>query len=108
MTFIVISVILNAIAQLFMKIASNRELTLKASFTNLPLWVAGGLYLFSILFWLKGLSGVPLSKAYPFQSLGYILVFSASFALFGERITPFQVLALLIICTGITILGFSN
>jgi multidrug transporter EmrE-like cation transporter len=108
MTLIVTSVILNAIAQLFMKMASSRELTLKASLTNVPLWVAGGLYLISILFWLKGLSGVPLSKAYPYQSLGYVLVFSASFALFGEKIAPVQILGLLIICTGIVILGFSN
>ena len=108
MTFIFLSVILNALAQLFMKVASSRDLTIKASLANFPLWTAAILYLISIFLWLKGLSGIPLSKAYPFQSAAYIMVFAGSFALFGESISYWQVLGLLVICIGIAILGFSK
>jgi drug/metabolite transporter (DMT)-like permease len=108
MIFIISSVALNAIAQIAMKLASQRDLSVKHLFGNVPLIFAGVLYVISILFWLKGLSGIPLSRAYPFQSLGYILVFGLSFYFLGEKLSWVQIAGLLIICLGIAVLGLAK
>lgn len=108
MVYILASVVLNALAQLAMKLAAGREISLKYIFGNIPLVYAAILYLLSIFFWLKGLSGTPLSRAYPFQSLGYILVFGFSYFLLGEKLSWTQILGLSVICVGILIIGFAQ
>ncbi len=108
MTYVILSVVLNAVAQLAMKLASQKELSIKHLLSNVPLIYAAILYIVSILFWLKGLSGISLSRAYPYQSLGYILVFSLSYFLLNERFTMLQVLGLFVICSGILILSFAK
>jgi multidrug transporter EmrE-like cation transporter len=108
MTYVILSVILNAVAQLAMKLASQKELSIKHLLGNVPLVYAGILYIVSILFWLKGLSGISLSRAYPYQSLGYILVFSLSYFFLNERFSMLQILGLLVICSGILILSFAK
>jgi multidrug transporter EmrE-like cation transporter len=108
MTYVIMSVVLNAFAQLAMKLASQRDLSIKNLLGNVPLIFAGFLYLVSILFWLKGLSGIQLSRAYPYQSLGYILVFGLSYFILNERFLPMQIAGLLVICLGIAILGLAK
>jgi multidrug transporter EmrE-like cation transporter len=106
--YIIFSVILNAIAQLAMKLASSRDLSLKHLLGNVPLLCAALLYFVSIIFWLKGLSGIPLSRAYPYQSLGYVLVFGLSYFILNEKISFSHIIGLLVICTGISILGLAR
>ena len=108
MTYVILSVVLNAVAQLAMKLASQKEVSIKHLLGNVPLIYAAILYLVSILFWLKGLSGISLSRAYPYQSLGYILVFSLSYFILNERFSMLQILGLLVICSGILILSFAK
>jgi multidrug transporter EmrE-like cation transporter len=108
MIYVILSVVLNAVAQLAMKLASQRELSLKHITGNVPLLFAAVLYLVSIFFWLKGLSGISLSRAYPYQSLGYILVFGLSYYFLNEKFSSVQIMGLLIICFGILILSFAK
>jgi multidrug transporter EmrE-like cation transporter len=108
MIYVFLSVVLNAFAQLGMKMASQKDLSFKGLFGNVPLYFAGSLYLISIFFWLKGLQGMPLSRAYPFQSLGYVIVFGLSYLLLSEKFSGLQIIGLLIICLGIAVLGFSK
>ena len=108
MIYIVLSVALNAFAQIAMKSASKEVFTIKAQITNFSLYLAGLFYLVSIALWLKGLSLMPLSKAYPYQSLGYLMVFTFSYFIFGERFTTTQLLGLLVICSGIFVLSFQK
>ena len=108
MIYVLISVVLNAVAQLAMKFASQKELSLKHILSNAPLFWAAMLYLVSILFWLKGLSGIPLSRAYPYQSFGYLLVFALSYYFLQEKFSIVQLLGLFVICFGILILGFAK
>ena len=104
MIYVILSVILNSFAQIAMKLASQKELSLKNLLGNIPFYYAGLLYLVSILFWLKGLSGIQLSRAYPFQSLGYVLVFGLSYFIFNEIFSFLQIVGLIVICCGIAIL----
>lgn len=99
---------LNAIAQIAMKMASQKELSIRNMLGNVPLFWAGALYMVSILLWLKGLSGSSLSRAYPYQSLGYLLVFGLSYFLLNEKVSFVQIVGLLVICTGILILSFAK
>ena len=108
MKYIILSVVLIALAQLAMKLASQKELSLKQLIGNVPLFYAAALYLISILFWLKGLSGISLSRAYPYQSLGYILVFGLSYFILNEKFSFIQIAGLLVICFGILILSFAK
>lgn len=105
---LVLSVALNALAQIAMKLASQRELDFRQLFTNIPLYIAGILYGASLALWLKGLVNVPLSKAYPLQSMGYVLVFLLSYMILNEEILAMQFLGLLIICCGLVVIGFSK
>jgi drug/metabolite transporter (DMT)-like permease len=108
MIYVFLSVVLNALAQLAMKFASQKELSLKHLLGNVPLFYAAALYVISILFWLKGLSGISLTRAYPYQSLGYIFVFGLSYFFLNERFSAIQILGLIVICSGILILGFAK
>jgi|LakMenEpi03Aug12_release.lakeMendotaPanAssembly.Ray.scaffolds.fasta_scaffold1199863_1 multidrug transporter EmrE-like cation transporter len=108
MIYVILSVVLNAIAQLAMKFASQKELSVRQILGNIPLIYAAALYIVSILFWLKGLSGISLSRAYPYQSLGYILVFGLSYYFLNERFSFVQILGLIVICSGILILSLAK
>jgi len=108
MIYVILSVVLNAAAQLAMKLASQRELSLKHIAGNIPLFFAAALYLVSIFLWLKGLSGISLSRAYPYQSLGYILVFGLSYYFLNEKFSAAQIFGLFVICFGILILSFAK
>jgi drug/metabolite transporter (DMT)-like permease len=108
MSYILLSVCLNAFAQIAMKMASQKPLSLRELMNNGALLIAGFLYVVSIFLWLKGLSGMNLSKAYPYQSLGYLLVFGVSVGFLHEKISTIQVLGLFIICLGILVLGFAK
>ena len=108
MSYILASVFLNALAQVAMKVASQKVISFREIMSNGALLIAGTLYIVSIFLWLKGLSGVNLSKAYPFQSLGYLLVFALSFGFLHEKISLIQVVGLLIICVGIIVIGFAK
>ena len=106
MKYVFLSVLLNSIAQIAMKLASSKPLDFKSAISNQALYLASFLYLLSIFSWLKGLAQLPLSKAYPVQSLGYVIVFFLSYLILNEKIGSFQFLGLIIICFGILILGF--
>lgn len=108
MIFIISSVVLNACAQIAMKMASQRELSIRNMICNIPLFWAAALYIVSILLWLKGLSGISLSRAYPYQSLGYLLVFGLSYYFLNEKFSLVQIFGLLVICAGILILSFAK
>jgi drug/metabolite transporter (DMT)-like permease len=50
-------------------------------------WVLGGLVVFAVsaVVWLAALSRVPLSLAYPFNALGYLVILTASILVLHER-----------------------
>ncbi len=65
-------------------------------------WILGGLVVFALsaVAWLVTLSRVPLSIAYPFNALGYLLILVASILVLGERTNPWTWLG-----TGLVISG---
>jgi len=78
---------------------------LKAIFTPY-VFLGFALYGISAILWLNILSQVRLSIAYPMISLSYVVVVILSSVLLRERISPITVGGLLLICIGVSLIGF--
>jgi multidrug transporter EmrE-like cation transporter len=63
------------------------------------------LYLISTVAWLKALRVVPLSVAYMFNSLAFVLVPLAGFILFSEPVPRFFLIGLALIVGGILVIS---
>ena len=96
--FLLAGVLLNAMAQLFLKAGTNVTgvLTLTADdwlrtlarLATVPPILAGiACYALSVVVWILGLSRVPVSVAYPLLSLGYVVNAVAAQWLLGEAVT---------------------
>ncbi len=96
--FLMAGVLLNAVAQLFLKAGTNvlGVITLNrdnwtGEFGRMavePHFIAGAAcYAVSLVVWILGLSRVPVSIAYPMLSVGYVVNAIAAYYLFGEAVT---------------------
>jgi drug/metabolite transporter (DMT)-like permease len=66
-----------------------------------PLVLAGlGLYGIGAVLWLFVLARAPLSLAYPFVGLGFILTMLAGALYLGENVTPMRIAGTLLIAFG--------
>ena len=114
---IIISVLLNALAQLFLKfgmqqispIAIKNNLIQTSTLIILNPYIIVGFisYGISIVLWLWVLSKVDVSLAYPFQALGYILVTILAWLIFHEEINSLRICALIFITIGLIFLALS-
>jgi drug/metabolite transporter (DMT)-like permease len=116
--YILISVVLGAAGQILLKkgMGSMGPLTLSASQLGSILWrivsnpyvvIGLGIYVCGTLFWLTALSRVDLSYAYPFASLGYVVMLVASWQLFNENISPLRLAGTLTVCLGVFLISRS-
>ncbi len=113
---ILASVLLNALAQLLIRKGmlaigtvslGNFFDNLGAMITNLWLWGAMFSYAISLLLWLSVLSKVEVSYAYPFLSVGYIVVAVAGYALFNEHLSAIRIAGIVVICIGVIMISRS-
>jgi drug/metabolite transporter (DMT)-like permease len=116
--YILVSVVLGATGQILLKkgMGGMGPLTLSVSQLGNILWrivtnpyvvIGLGIYVCGTLFWLMALSRVDLSYAYPFASLSYIVMLTASWLLFNENITPMRVLGSVVVGIGVLIISRS-
>lgn len=70
-------------------------------------WLALLLYGTATLLWLHVLRVLPLSRAYPFAALGFVLVPVAGVVFFRETISKVYVLGMLLILGGIMVISAS-
>ena len=68
-------------------------------------WVLLGLVVFGIsaVAWLAALSRVPLSVAYPFNALGYLVILTASVVVLHERANVLTWLGSLLVVSGLLV-----
>jgi drug/metabolite transporter (DMT)-like permease len=107
-----ISVILSAVAQVFLKQGLSKLQSVRSSNASI-LDLAGGvvcqgfIWLWGICFiaatglWLVGLRNLELSYAYPLVSFGYVLVNILSAIFFNEHVDRQRWLSVAVICAGI-------
>ncbi|WP_294180535.1 SMR family transporter [uncultured Clostridium sp.] len=114
---ILVSVFLGAIGQVLVKYgAVNLQLdfTLKyilpsilCILKNIPVMLGIISYGLSFLLWIKVLSKVELSYAYPMVSLGYVITMFFSYFIFKENITFIRVLGVGFIIIGVILISRS-
>jgi multidrug transporter EmrE-like cation transporter len=68
-------------------------------------WIITGLAaaFVAAVFWMAAMTKLPLSHAYPFMSLAFVLVMVGSAAFFGEPITVLKATGLALIIAGIAV-----
>ena len=64
-----------------------------------------GCYGISTIFWILALSKFDLSYAYPFLSIGYVLILVVSFFIFHESITVLKVVGVGAIIAGLVLIS---
>lgn len=114
---ILFSVALNASAQLFLRkgmpsvsLVTNQgvlELAQGAIRVVLNPWVFSGLscYAISIVLWMYVLSKVQVSFAYPFLSVGYVIVVGAAYLFFREPVSVMKLAGIALICAGVVLVA---
>lgn len=114
---ILFSVALNASAQLFLRkgmpnvsLVTNQgvlELAQGAIRIVFNPWVFSGLscYAISIVLWMYVLSKVQVSFAYPFLSVGYVIVVGAAYLLFREPVSVMKLAGIALICAGVVLVA---
>ena len=112
--FILLSVLLNASAQILMRkgmlklggvsMASFFK-TFPALITNVFLWLSLVCYGLSYITWMMVLSKVEVSFAYPFLSLGFVLVTVLGYFFLGEKITYLHIIGIAFICIGVVFIS---
>lgn len=109
---IFLSVCLNVVAQLLLKIGMTKighfDFTLANLWpigwkvaTNLPIVIGLTIYVASVTIWLMVLSRSDVSFAYPLSSLGYVLTAIAAAMLLGEQVTVLRMAGILFIVLGV-------
>ena len=109
---ILLGVLLNAAAQLFLKEGMRRIGHFEFVWANIVpvtvqvagnIFILGGLfcYVVSVAVWLLVLSRVEVSYAYPLLSVGYIVNAVGGYYLFQENLSLTRITGILIICVGV-------
>jgi multidrug transporter EmrE-like cation transporter len=116
--FIFTGIVLNALAQLFLKAGTNAvgaiHPTLENWFstgvklaTQLPILAGLTCYVVSLIVWIIGLSRVDVTIAYPLLSLGYIINAIGAWYFLGEMVSTQRILAIGVIIIGVALLARS-
>lgn len=66
------------------------------------------LYAFATVLWLFILTRVPLSIAYPIQSIAYILAVFGAYFVFNEPLTFYKILGCIFIMIGVSFIGLAG
>jgi drug/metabolite transporter (DMT)-like permease len=117
-SYLLAGVLLNAIAQLGLKGATDVTgplvggdgpmLSRVLQLLSVPwLWLALGCYGVSVIVWTMGLSRVPVSQAYPLVSIGYVLNVGLAWWLFGEVPNAQRVVGIAVIVFGVVLVARS-
>lgn len=107
--FILTSIFLAAIGQMFLKKGAILNADLLTIFRNYLTWIGLFCYFLGALLWIAALSKMKLSHVYPFTFLTYALVMAGAHFLFGERISIINLLiGSVLIILGIIIINLSK
>ncbi|MDC1280652.1 EamA family transporter [bacterium] len=110
-SMLLISVGLNATAQIFLRLGvMGKDLTVSINsilliLLSMNVWYGIFCYMMSIFLWLFVLSKTQVSLAYPFQAIGYAFGTFLAWYFLNEKITSINILGLIVIVLGILILS---
>ena len=110
--WLLMGVILNALAQLGLKMATATTGAIEGNWRGMNLaardlsaspafWLALAAYGVSVVVWIVGLSRLPLSQAYPVLSIGYIIAALLAWGILGETISVARWTGIALIIAGV-------
>lgn len=113
---ILLTVLMNAAAQLLLKEGMNRIGEFAFSWSNMmpiilkiaysPLIILGlFIYVFSVSVWLLVLSRVDASIAYPMTSLGYVVTAIVAYFMLHEQLSLTQMIGIVVIIIGVYLIA---
>ena len=70
--------------------------------------IALGIYAFATLLWIHVLRTTPLSKAYPYMALSFVVVPIASVLIFSEQVRPQYLIGSTLIVLGVVVTHLSS
>lgn len=117
---ILASITLSSSAHLFLKkgvmtlnligLKSENQLFDTALFVVSSPWIVLGMFMHvgALLIWLWALSRVDITFAYPFLSLGFVLVSLMAYFWIGESLPFERILGMIIITIGIIVIGIAG
>jgi len=115
-----LSVVLSAVAQVFLKHGLNRisrrsqgvpltpPFLLVSVLGEIWVWLWGLSFVIATALWLLGVQRLDLSYAFPLLSIGYVLVNLLSMLLFRERVDGMRWTAVAIISVGVMLIAASE
>lgn len=112
------SVVLSAVAQVFLKEGMSRlqrQVQGESTVATLAMgvvrqsfvWLWAGSFIAATVLWLVGLRHLELSYAYPLVAAGYVLVSLLSAFFFHERVDGNRWMAVAVICCGVMLIAGS-
>jgi drug/metabolite transporter (DMT)-like permease len=104
--YLVIGCILAAVGQVFFKLGVSGTSGL-IGFVNLKVAIGLVSYGLGTLLWLMALARLPLSKVYPFTILTFLMVYVASFAMLGEKVSLSLLVGSALIISGLIVIAVS-
>jgi multidrug transporter EmrE-like cation transporter len=116
---ILIGVILNALAQLLLKLGANKlgpepftgrsiPDNALAVLSQWPYWLGFSFYGISLVVWIIALTKVPVTVAYPMLSIGYVLNALIARYWLGESLALSGWAGITFICIGVTLIARSH
>lgn len=113
--FAIISILFSSLGQVLVKLGATKiptdtvfNMQYITKYLLLNKYIVSGLFLYglSFLMWIKVLTKLELSYAYPLISISYIVIFLASYFLFKEPFTIQKLIGSALILTGVIVMGF--
>jgi drug/metabolite transporter (DMT)-like permease len=101
---VVLGSLLAAAGQVYLKLGASGATEL-SSYLNARLGIGVLLYGVGSVLWVIALSKLPLSRVYPFTVLTFVLVYVASFAILGERISASVIAGSLLVVAGLVVIA---
>lgn len=97
------SSVLGAVGQILLKLGAsgNQRLT---GFLNLKVGTGLACYVLAAALWIWALADLPLSRAYPFTVLTFVIVYLGSVLVLGEKLSFPLIAGVLLVCAGLLVI----
>ena len=105
--YLVLSAVCAAVGQIVLKIGSHGKSDVMSLFNAVNL-IGCFCYGAGLLLWMLGLSKLPLSTAYAFTALTFVLVYVFGHVYLGEVIAPLAVVGVLLVVTGMLLIAWTQ
>lgn len=103
---VILGALFAATGQIFFKLGATGAAAVM-DYVNVRIVTGLVLYGASTVLWIVALSKLPLSRVYPFTVLTFVIVYTASFVVLGEKLTGPVLIGALLVLAGLIVITTS-